>query len=255
MRSSVSDGEFRFSLPPSKRVNCGKRNRHFSVTIYPARGRASGRSFNSVNCRHVQDALSPYIDGRLTGRQMLEIQEHLGGCRSCAGEFLMIREAKTLLRSLPIRTPSASFEREIRRQALLDPSRIPLLVSPSSWSPPPRGRRLATALALSCVGIFVVAAPFGSGTVELTASRPLSLSALGHFEQKHDLLDARNLFAPFQSSAPRDVTFVSLKPAIRKRGAQPQNTDLFLNTAPGAFSTQASAQFGGAMTSFASFNR
>lgn len=209
-----------------------------------------------MNCRHVQDALSPYIDGRLTGRQMLEIQEHLGGCRSCAGEFLMIREAKTLLRSLPIRTPSASFEREIRRQALLDPLRFPLLVSPSSWSPPPRGRRLATALALSCVGIFVVAAPFGSGTVELTASRPLSLSALGHFEQKHDLLDARNLFTAFQSSASsRDLTLVSMKPSSRKQSSRPQNTDLFLNTAPGAFSTQASAPFGGAMTSFASFNR
>jgi len=151
-----------------------------------------------VNCRHVQEALSPYIDGRLTGETMLLIQHHLDGCRSCTEEYIMISEAKELLRLLPVCSPTSASERAIRLKLEYSQTQIPGIMPQSSWSPPPRGRRLVTALAMSCLGSLVVAAPFGSGTLNMMAMRPLGFSKLAHLEQKHDVTDPSNMFAPLR---------------------------------------------------------
>ena len=151
-----------------------------------------------MNCRHVQDALSPYIDGRLTGEMMLLIRRHLDECHSCTEEYLMISEAKVLLRSLPVCSPSSASERALKRQLDYSHSNVPGLIALSSWSPAPRGRRLVTALAMSCLGSLVVAAPFGSGTLNMMAMRPLGFSTLGHLEQKRELTDPSAMFAPLR---------------------------------------------------------
>lgn len=149
-----------------------------------------------MNCRHVQDALSPYIDGRLTGETMLQIQHHLDGCRSCTEEYLMISEAKALLRSLPIYSPSTVSERALKLRVEYSQMQVPGMLPMSAWSPPPRGRRLVTALAMSCLGSLVVAAPFGSGTFNMMAMRPLGFSTLAHMDQKQHVADASSMFAP-----------------------------------------------------------
>ena len=149
-----------------------------------------------MNCRHVQDALSPYIDGRLTGETMLLIQRHLDGCRACTEEYIMISEAKDLLRSLPIYSPTSASERALKQR--LAYSQVPGMIPQSMSYPPPRGRRLVTALAMSCLGSLVVAAPFGSGTLNLMAMRPLGFSALAHLEQRHDPIDTSSIISPLR---------------------------------------------------------
>lgn len=159
-----------------------------------------------MNCRNTQDRISPYIDGRLTGEQMLEVQGHIENCRTCRNEFMIAREAKLLLRSLPHRSPHVSLERCIQISVSFDQTRSAGFAYSHSYSnAPPRGRRLATALAMSCLTIFVVAAPFGSGTVNLMAAGRLGLSNWPRLEHKKDLLDPGTVLASIQPQSSRDA--------------------------------------------------
>jgi anti-sigma factor RsiW len=138
-----------------------------------------------VDCSRVQQLVSPYLDQQLTGAEMLAVQQHLGECRSCADEYRSARELKQLLGSLRLSRPEASLETRIlsrleqeeRRSEMLLPALYPRAGLPAIWlsapalniplPPPSRGRRLGAALALSCLAIFTVAAPFSPSTPEL----------------------------------------------------------------------------------------
>jgi hypothetical protein len=52
------------------------------------------------NCDQVQASLNEYLDGRLTGREMQEIDAHLQNCRGCAGEWWSLRELQSALGGL-----------------------------------------------------------------------------------------------------------------------------------------------------------
>lgn len=142
-----------------------------------------------MNCQRVQQLVSPYLDHRLTGAEMLEMQRHLEHCGSCAAEYQAALEIKVLLRSLSSREPVGSLEARIAQR--LDQEERPgawiisalpaLIVSPPAAPVrlPQRGRRLAAALALSCVGLFTIAAPFAPTTADIAAQRPPAPSPLG----------------------------------------------------------------------------
>jgi len=58
-------------------------------------------------CSQVQSCLTEYLDGRLTGREMQEIDCHLRDCRACAGEWRSLRELQTALAGLgPVEEPA-----------------------------------------------------------------------------------------------------------------------------------------------------
>jgi anti-sigma factor RsiW len=121
-----------------------------------------------LNCRQTQELISAYLDQELTGRQMLDMRAHMRLCPACARECRETGEMRRLLRALLPPAPPAEAERRLAERlarpelpawALLAAT----LTAPSPTSPPPaapRGRRLATALGLSCVVILAVAAPF-----------------------------------------------------------------------------------------------
>jgi hypothetical protein len=59
------------------------------------------------SCEQMQAGLTEYLDGRLTGREMQEVDAHLRHCLACAREFESQRELQTVLAALgPVAEPA-----------------------------------------------------------------------------------------------------------------------------------------------------
>ena len=66
-----------------------------------------------MNCRYVESRLSCYVDGELTGREMLVIREHLAGCAECDRQVQQYARLKQLLGSLVAPEARPGFEDEL----------------------------------------------------------------------------------------------------------------------------------------------
>lgn len=122
-----------------------------------------------MNCHHARQSISPYLDQQLTGREMLALQDHFGGCASCEREMQSIRQVKALLRGLRGPGPPRDFSHAVAlRLKQTEAQNRRLLCLPSLDLPrprltvprPQRGRRLAGALVLSCFTVVSFALPF-----------------------------------------------------------------------------------------------
>src|ERR1700687_864279 len=51
-------------------------------------------------CTEARQLLSPYLDGAVTGTQMLGLQEHMENCPACHREYVSLRKAQQLLGTL-----------------------------------------------------------------------------------------------------------------------------------------------------------
>ena len=61
----------------------------------------------SIGCNQVQNNLTEYLDGRLTGREMQQINAHLEACQPCAQEWKSLRDLGTALAALgPVEEPA-----------------------------------------------------------------------------------------------------------------------------------------------------
>jgi len=78
-----------------------------------------------MNCHRLSSLLSAYIDGELTGVEMIEIRRHVDGCPNCEAELDHLRATKRLLGRLRTAQPSAELPNRIF--ASLDS------VQPYSW--------------------------------------------------------------------------------------------------------------------------
>lgn len=63
-----------------------------------------------MNCRVLKSKLSAYIDRELSGRDMLEIRDHLAQCAECQHEYRALTGIKQCLGSLAAPAPSYDFE-------------------------------------------------------------------------------------------------------------------------------------------------
>ncbi len=137
-----------------------------------------------MNCYRAQQLVSPYLDQQLTGAEMLEMQRHLAGCRRCAREYQEARQTKLLLRSLSLSQPPRALDmRILSRIAQEGRGPLPAQMVPN-WSlpgvgPAPRGRRFATALGLSCLVVFSVAAPFAPSSADIAVQGRAASASLG----------------------------------------------------------------------------
>ena len=130
--------------------------------------------FLDLNCHRARQLISPYLDHQLTGREMLALQEHFSVCDSCEAELRSIRQVKLLLRSLHQPRPHTDLTGQISvrlTQAEQPLWRVLVLTAPR----PQRGRRLVTALALSCLTVLSFAASLAP------ASRDGALTTSGFF--------------------------------------------------------------------------
>ena len=57
-------------------------------------------STTSTNCTDARGLLSPYLDGAVTGNEMLALQKHLDGCAACMREYKGLRRTQQLLMSV-----------------------------------------------------------------------------------------------------------------------------------------------------------
>ena len=127
-----------------------------------------------MNCHQARQLISPFLDHQLSGREMLALQDHFAVCASCERERQSIRQVKMLLRGLrDPRLPrdfSQNFSQTValrleQPQGMAHEWRVLRLPPPR----PQRGRRLATALALSCLTVVSFALPFAPEARERTA--------------------------------------------------------------------------------------
>ncbi len=57
-------------------------------------------------CSAMQTKFTEYLDGRLSGREMMSVAAHLERCRECAGEWVALEETQSLLAALgPVPEP------------------------------------------------------------------------------------------------------------------------------------------------------
>lgn len=79
-----------------------------------------------MNCRQVMRLISAYVDGELTGVEMLEIRRHISDCAECRDEFEATRSAKLLVSRLRTVQPPADFMQNLAVR--LDEIRVPAYV-------------------------------------------------------------------------------------------------------------------------------
>jgi anti-sigma factor RsiW len=63
-----------------------------------------------MNCKHVQNRLSAYLDGELAGSEMLEVRHHVQECACCAREAEELLTLKSMLANGENCAPPADFE-------------------------------------------------------------------------------------------------------------------------------------------------
>ena len=134
-----------------------------------------------MNCSRVVNSISAYVDGELTGTEMLALRRHISECPDCMDEYESMRMVKFAVGRLATVTPRADL-------AACIVSRL------DHVSTPPHQRALnrmfrfsarklspvAAALAVSGIAFAILAAggqdPMLMQESEVMASAPLSLS-------------------------------------------------------------------------------
>lgn len=76
-----------------------------------------------MNCRRVVNLMSAYVDGELTGEEMLAIRRHMSECKECAQEHESIRMTKLAVANLRTAVPRTDLARSISMR--LDVVQVP----------------------------------------------------------------------------------------------------------------------------------
>ena len=103
-----------------------------------------------MNCKNVESSLSAYVDNELTGRDMLQVRDHLAACPACREELDVVESVKRLMSATPVPEPVIGFEDRLVANVLAATAR-----------PEPAQRRtsfvfLSGVAAASMVATFVV---------------------------------------------------------------------------------------------------
>jgi Putative zinc-finger len=67
-----------------------------------------------MTCFEASPMLSPYLDGMLTGKQMIALSEHLEGCPRCRHRFASLRQTQFLLSQVGRRTAPDDLSLKLR---------------------------------------------------------------------------------------------------------------------------------------------
>lgn len=60
----------------------------------------AGSLTRSMDCAEVRELFSSYLDGAVTGTQMLGLQAHIASCAGCAGEYELLLATQSMLASV-----------------------------------------------------------------------------------------------------------------------------------------------------------
>ena len=96
-----------------------------------------------MNCAKLDERLIPYLDGKLAGNELREMEAHLGACAACRRRADEFRAVAGLLDELPVIEPSPAFDLRVR-------ARVAAAPAPQNWwawlTPSPRVAFAATLL-------------------------------------------------------------------------------------------------------------
>jgi hypothetical protein len=127
-----------------------------------------------VNCQRIQSSLSAYMDGELTGEEMLLIRRHLSTCEYCSDEFSSLQIVKRLLGSLEPVNADKDWSSTLTVNAFVgnrpwweksisSPMFVLRFTGSFNTDPmSPRGVRMVRALALSTIFVLLAAVPLSS---------------------------------------------------------------------------------------------
>jgi hypothetical protein len=127
-----------------------------------------------VNCQRIQSLLSAYLDGELTGEEMIVIRSHTSKCEFCEDELKSLQIVKKLLGSLHAAEAKEEWSSTITTYAYsggkpwwektmsAESFFIQFGSVSGSTELTPRGTRMVRALALSAVFVFLAAGPFAT---------------------------------------------------------------------------------------------
>ena len=157
-----------------------------------------------MNCRRVNDLIAPYVDERLTGEQMLEVRRHLDNCPSCSREYLAQRQVKIMLRTVAMKKPVVMFEARLYSQIATERQSSALAIAFPTFMNG-RGRRMAYAMALSCVTVLSLAhATSQKMAMDGAPMRPVQMDA----ELSNGILtdlEGQNITSAFRESSYRPL--------------------------------------------------
>jgi hypothetical protein len=67
-----------------------------------------------MKCIEAKSMFSPYLDGAVTGTEMMALTRHLDGCGRCQGEYVSLRHMQQLLTSVGRRQAPADLSLKLR---------------------------------------------------------------------------------------------------------------------------------------------
>ena len=76
-----------------------------------------------MNCEMLQSRLSAYLDGELSGRDMLAVRSHVHQCPECAKVLEIERLTKEAIAGIPTIEPPADFEERLVAKVMANPIR------------------------------------------------------------------------------------------------------------------------------------
>src|SRR5260370_30928480 len=78
--------------------------------------RGKGRS-KELRCPQAKKLFSPYLDGAVTGAEMLALQDHFADCAECSAQYQSLRETQRLL--LSVGRPKAPADLGLRMRVAI----------------------------------------------------------------------------------------------------------------------------------------
>ncbi len=78
-----------------------------------------------MSCNQIKSLLSPYLDGRVTGKQMQNVTAHLSSCPSCSAQFRSLRQTQQLLSGVGRRKAPPDLAFRIRLALSREATRTP----------------------------------------------------------------------------------------------------------------------------------
>ncbi|MHB9038515.1 MAG: anti-sigma factor family protein [Armatimonadota bacterium] len=132
-----------------------------------------------MNCRRVVNLMSAYVDGELTGVEMLEIRRHLNECTECAEEHESMRFTKQMVFRLASVKPREDLVTSIL--ASLDVIEVPRyqrILNSAGRFMHQKLSPVAAALAVSGVALVIMSAG-GVDGVRTEPSQEMAMSQYG----------------------------------------------------------------------------
>jgi len=101
-----------------------------------------------MNCHQTQRFMSGYLDGELTGAQMLNVRSHLSTCTNCQKEFESLKSTKGAVSQLKFHEPDPNLSSKLLAISANQ-------VDQRIWSTKQVGALVATAVAAAALAVLL----------------------------------------------------------------------------------------------------